>query len=77
MWKDLGLSRVHDKSVILIIIDRFSKYAHFIPLAHPYTAVTVSQAFFGKIVLLHGIPSSIVSDRDVVFTSTFWKESFH
>lgn len=82
IWEDIfmdfveGLPRVHGKSVILTVIDRFSKYAHFIPLAHPYTTVTVSQAFFGEIVRLHDIPSSIVSDCDVVFTSIFWKELF-
>lgn len=71
-----GLPRVHGKLVILTDIDRFSKYAHFIPLGHPYTATSVAHAFFGEVVRLHGIPSSIVSDRDPVFTSMFWKELF-
>jgi hypothetical protein len=54
----------------------FSKYAHFIPLGYPYTMVSVAKAFFDNIVKLHGIPCSIVSDHDPVFTSTFWKELF-
>lgn len=62
--------------MILTVIDRFSKYAHFILLAHPYTVVTVSQAFFNEIVHLRSMPSSIVNDRDVVFTSSFWQELF-
>ena len=62
------------KSVILIVVDRFRKYCHFIPLAHPYSAETVVQAFIAEIVRLHGMPQSMVSDRDPVFTSTFWKE---
>ncbi|WVZ70964.1 hypothetical protein U9M48_019593 [Paspalum notatum var. saurae] len=63
-----GLPRVNAKTVILTVVDRFSKLAHFIPLAHPYTAITI--------VRLHGIPSSIVSDHDPVFTSAFWRELF-
>ena len=66
-----ALPRVGGKSVILTIVDRFSKYCHFIPLAHPYSAESVVQAFFFDIVRLHGIPQSIVSDRDPVFTSIF------
>ena len=67
-----GLPKVHGKSVILMVVDRFSKYAHFIALSHPYTAASVARAFFEGIVRLHGVPNSIVSDRDPVFTSTFW-----
>ena len=65
---------MHGKTVILSIMDRFSKYCHFVPLAHPYTVESVAQAFFTDIVRLHGIPQSIVSDRDPVFTSVFWHE---
>jgi hypothetical protein len=80
VWADIGLDfvealpRVRGKSVILTVVDRFSKYCHFIPLAHPYSAESVAQAFFADIVRLHGMPQSMVSDRDPVFTSTFWKE---
>jgi hypothetical protein len=77
VWTDLGLDfiealpRVGSKSVILAVVDRFSKYCHFIPLAHPYSAEFVAQAFFTDIVRLHGVPQSLVSDRDPVFTSIF------
>lgn len=77
VWTDLsmdfveGLPCINGKSVILTVVDRFSKAAHFILLAHPYTATMVARAFFDCIVRLHGIPSSIVSDRDPVFTSRF------
>jgi hypothetical protein len=80
VWADIGLDfvealpRVNGKTVILSVVDRFSKYCHFIPLAHPYTVGSVVQAFFTDIVHLHGVPQSIVSDRDPVFTSTFWCE---
>jgi hypothetical protein len=59
-----------------MVVDRFSKFAHFIPLSHLYSASSVVKAFFDNIVCLHGIPCSIVSDQDPVFTSIFWKELF-
>lgn len=62
--------------MVLTIIDRFSKYAHFIPLGHPYTASSVAKAFFDNIVRLHGVHSSMVSDQDPAFTSSFWTELF-
>jgi transposase InsO family protein len=71
-----GLPRVHGKSVILTVVDRFSKYAHFIALGHPYTATSVARAFFDGVVRLHGFPASIVSDRDPVFTSNVWRDLF-
>lgn len=75
-----GLSCVHDKSVILTVVDRFSKYAHFIALSHPYTATMVTTAFFDAIIRL---PNSIVSDRDPIpcslgmsgMTSSSWPAS--
>jgi hypothetical protein len=78
VWSDIsmdfmeGFPKVGGKSVILTVVDHFSKYAHFITLGHPYSATSVAKAFFEGIVWLHGFPCSIVSDRDVVFTSTFW-----
>jgi hypothetical protein len=72
-----GFSKVGGKAMILTAIDRLSKYAYFIALAHPYTATTVTTAFFEHIVKLHGVPASIVSDRDPIFTSTVWRELFH
>ncbi|XP_071678170.1 uncharacterized protein [Lolium perenne] len=52
------------------------QYAHFIALGHPYTAASVARAFFDGIVRLHGFPSSIVSDRDPVFTGHVWRDLF-
>ncbi|KAK1683940.1 hypothetical protein QYE76_044788 [Lolium multiflorum] len=71
-----GPPKVGGKSVILTVVDRFSKYAHFIALGHPYTAASVARAFFDGIVRLHGFPSSIVSDRDPVFTGHVWRDLF-
>jgi hypothetical protein len=72
-----GFPKVGGKSVILTMVDRFSKLAHFIPMGHPCSAASVAKAFFEGIVRLHGFPCSIVSDRDTVFTSSFWSELFH
>ncbi|WVZ62317.1 hypothetical protein U9M48_012079 [Paspalum notatum var. saurae] len=63
------MPRVHGKSVILTVVDRFLKYAHFIALGHTYTASFVARAFIEEIVCLHGFLSSIVCDQDPVFTS--------
>jgi hypothetical protein len=71
-----GFPKVSGKLVILMVVDRFSKFAHFILLSHPYSASSVAKAFFDNIVRLHGIPCSIVSDQDPVFTSIFGKELF-
>jgi len=82
VWADVAmdfveaLPKVNGKTVILTIVDCFSKAAHFIALSHPYTATSVARAFFAEIVRLHGIPSSVVSDRDPMFTSPFWQELF-
>ena len=71
-----GLPNSQGKNTILVIVDRLSKYAHFIALAHPYTALTMAQLFLDHIYRLHGLPKSIVSDRDPIFVSTFWRELF-
>lgn len=82
LWSDIsmdfieGLPSSSQKSVIFVVVDRLSKCAHFIALTHPYTATTVAQAFLDNIFKLHGMPSSIVSDRDPIFTSNFWQELF-
>ncbi|KAK8947224.1 hypothetical protein KSP39_PZI006735 [Platanthera zijinensis] len=71
-----GLPRSQGKSVILVIVDKLSKYGHFLALSHPYTAETVVDLFTREIVRLHGLPSSIISDRDPTFVSKFWQELF-
>jgi hypothetical protein len=72
-----GFPKIGGKSVILTVVDRFSKYTHFIPLSHPYSTSSVAQAFIESIIWLQGVPCSNVSDRDPIFTSTFWKELFN
>ena len=71
-----GLPKVGGESVILMVVDHFSKYAHFIALGHPYTATSVTRVFFNGIVRLHGLLTSIISDRDPVFTGHVWRDLF-
>jgi hypothetical protein len=81
-WADIsmefveGLPKSNDFSMILVIVVCFTKYAHFFPIKHPYSAASIAPLFWDNIVTLHGVPKSIVLDRDKVFTSSLWTELF-
>lgn len=71
-----GLPKSKTYDVILVIVDRLTKYAHFLPHRHPFIATQVAKTFLDNVVKLHGVPRSIASDRDKVFTSNFRREHF-
>jgi hypothetical protein len=72
-----GLPTSGHVNCIMVIVDKFSKFSHFIPLHHPFLAQKVTQVFLDNIFRLHGLPTHIISDRDPIFTSQFWRELFH
>jgi hypothetical protein len=71
-----GLPQSSHATCIMVVIDKFTKYGHFLPLKHPYTSVSVAKLFLDEVYRLHGMPLSIISDRDKIFTSKFWRELF-
>jgi len=71
-----GLPKSEGRDAILVIVDRLTKFAYFISLTHPYTAPEIARKFMDTVGRVHGIPKSIVSDRDKIFTSSFWQGLF-
>ncbi|KFK38387.1 hypothetical protein AALP_AA3G106900 [Arabis alpina] len=82
VWADIsmdffeGLPKFEGFDVIMVVVDRLTKYSHFISLAHPFGAPQVAMVFILEIVRLHGFPETLVSDRDTLFTGLFWTELF-
>ncbi|KAH0730001.1 hypothetical protein KY289_001189 [Solanum tuberosum] len=82
VWTDVcldfieGLPKSNGKNVILVVLDRLSKYGHFMSLKHPYIAQSVALCFLDNVFKLHGMPATLTSDRDHVFLSKLCQELF-
>ena len=82
IWQDIsmdfivGLPKSGNKSVIMVVFYRLSRYAHVCALQTTFIESIVAQLFMDQVFKLHGMPHSIVSDRDPTFTSNFWQEKF-
>lgn len=82
VWDDIsldfieGLLTSHGKDTILVVVDRLSKFAHFLTLTHHFTAKVVAKKFVEGVIKLHGLPRSIISDRDPIFIIRFWQEFY-
>jgi hypothetical protein len=71
-----GLPRAQGKDCIFVVVDRLMKFAHFFPIATDFSVAQVAELFFREVFRLHGLPKTIISDRDSRFMSTFWQELF-
>jgi len=82
VWEDISMDFITHlpvfagHSVVWIICDRLSKYVHFIALPTHFTAQQLTRRFLVEICRLHGVPKTIVSDRDPLFVSSFWQHLF-
>ena len=73
----IGLQKLGNKSIIIVVLEKLCKYDNFCALAHPFTPTLVAQDFMDHIFKLLGMMNSIVSDRDPTFTSKFLQEIFN
>jgi transposase InsO family protein len=69
-----GDPKAGNKSVIMVFVDCFSKVSHLCSLSHPFSPSSMARSFMDNIFKLHGMPTSIVLDRDPTFTNKFWQD---
>ena len=71
-----GLPKVQGRDCLYVVVDRLTKFAYFFSITSDYSAAQVPELFFREVFKLHGLPKTIVSDRDSRFTGAFWQELF-
>lgn len=83
IWEDIAMDFItnlpayHDHSVIMVVIDRFFKSSHFWTLPNNFSACQAAELFTTMICKRYGFRKSIISDRDSIFLSKFWKLYFN
>ncbi|KAL4556869.1 hypothetical protein LXL04_035035 [Taraxacum kok-saghyz] len=81
-WQDITMDFIthlplsNGKTAIWVLVDRFTKFAHFLALPSHYTSASLATIFLHDIYRLHGLPKTITSDRDPLFLSHFWTQLF-
>ena len=80
-WEDISMDFVvglpcttKEYDSIWVIVDRLTKSAHFLPVDTRYSAKKYAKLYFDRVVTLHGVPLTLVSDRGLVFVSCFWEQ---
>lgn len=80
-WESISLALItsllvskEKNDAVLMVVGRLTKMAHFLPTQTTISVADLAQLFFKEIWRLHGMPSSLILDRDIRFTSRFWKE---
>jgi hypothetical protein len=68
--------KAQGKDYIFVVVDKLKIFSHFFSIAIDFSATQLAKLFFREIFRLHGLPKTIVSDRDSRFMSTFWQELF-
>ena len=71
-----GLLTSQRLDTVMVVMDRLTKYVHFIGLSHPYSTAKVAALFAQNVLKLHGMSASIVSNKDPMFTAKFWAKLF-
>lgn len=71
-----GFPKSQGFEAILVVVERLTKYVHFVLVSHPYIVAKIAFLYMQHIFKLHVMPISMVSDRDATFNSLFWTELF-
>ena len=71
-----GLPQVQERDYIYVVIDRLTKFAHFFSIPSKFSTTHVAKLFFREVFRLHGLPKTIVSDRDSRLMGGFWQDLF-
>lgn len=67
------LPKSEGADTIFVVVDRLTKFAHFLPLRHPFAVVQVALPLWSHVIKLHGEPLCIVSDRERIFAGAIWR----